>query len=297
MMGKTSFWRRRGRTPLGAAQSLVLLWSAVLLTLASTAGARADDAEESADAAMARMLQDPLATVSLINTDNSANFGMGDDEDVGYSFMVQPVYSIPAPELGVNFLPRAIIPIIGAPAGSDFPKLGEERQSRGGTTFGLSDIQAQLFVSPSGGEGLKWGVGPQISLRTRTDSKVAGPGWGAGPAGAIVGALGPWSFVMLAGNLWGQDGFNTGFFQPMVFYNFESLPGVYVGYNNAITADWNASSDNRYTVPVGLSFGKTFAFDGGYGLSLGTGAYAFPVKPDGGAEWQLKLGVTVVFPR
>jgi len=246
---------------------------------------------------MARLLQDPLANVSAVNSDNAINFGMGDGDDVGYGFQFEPVYSLPAPEWGVNFLPRAIVPIVGAPPGSDFPRLGEERPSGGDTTFGLSDIQAQLFVSPTGGGAWKWGAGPQISLRSRTDSKVGGPGWGGGPVGVIVGGAGPWSFVTIAGNIWGQDGFNTGFLQPMVFYNFETIPGAYVGYNNAIAADWDASSDNRLTVPLGLSAGKTFALGGGYGLSVGAGAYGFPVKPDGGAEWQLKFGITMVFPR
>lgn len=258
--------------------------------------AKAQEGGSSAEE-MARALQDPLATLAALMTDNSINFGMGDDDDVGYEFQLQPVYAVPAPEWGVNFIPRAVIPIVGAPPGSDFPKLGEQRSSGGSTTWGLSDIQAQLFVSPRTEGNWKWGAGPQVSFRTRTDTKVAGPGWGGGPVGIIVGSEGPWSFAGIFGNVWGQDDFNVGFVQPMIFYNFESLPGFSLSYNNTIAADWSASSDDRWTVPLGLTANQTFDMGDGYGLDLGLGAYGLAVKPDGGADWQLKFAITVLFPR
>jgi len=36
----------------------------------------------------------------------------------------------------------------------------------------------QFFFSPRNDSAWKWGIGPIFSLETRTDDKLAGPGWG-----------------------------------------------------------------------------------------------------------------------
>ncbi len=113
---------------------------------------------------MARMAQDPLASISAIASDNTFNFGTGADgeEQVAPNLQIQPVYSI---TLGSwNFIPRAIIPIIGAPPESDLPGLGPPRPPGSGRTWGLSDIATQFFFAPTGGAKVKWGVGPQLGM-------------------------------------------------------------------------------------------------------------------------------------
>ena len=247
--------------------------------------------------AIARSLQDPLANISAIITDNTFNLDMGGDEDrTGYDFQIQPVHSIQT-DRGFSIVPRGVIPIIGAPPASDFPFLGERREAGGGTTWGLGDIVVQSFIAPKTESAIKWGLGPQVSLRTRTDDQVGGPGWGGGLAGVVVASKGPWSFAGIANNLWGEDGFNTLSLMPMLYYNFESVPGAFVAYNNTIAYDWSASSGNQWTVPVGLHVGRAFTLGGGYGLELSLGGYKLAVRPEGAAEWQIKLGVSVVLPR
>ena len=256
--------------------------------------AQAEEAELSAAEVMARKLQDPLASMKAVMTDNTISFGQAGD--TGYNFQVQPVYSIPT-NRGFNFIPRAVIPIIGAPPASNFPKLGEPRSSGGNTKWGLGDIITQFFFAPSGGgEGWKWGVGPQVSFRTRTDSQVGGPGWGGGFGAIIVGGSGAWSFAGLVSNHWGENEFNILTAQPIIMYNFESIPGTYVGYNNSINLDWNAPSDDGLFVPLGLTGGRTFDMGSGFGLDLSLGLYAFADPPPGAADWQLKPGLTVIFP-
>ena len=110
-------------------------------------------------AEMARKLQDPLANISALMTDNDIQFKTGDD-DTSYSFQLQPVYAFDFPEQGFTFIPRAIIPIIGAAPESTFPKLGDPRPAGDGTTWGVSDIVTQFFFAPKTEAKWKWGVGP-----------------------------------------------------------------------------------------------------------------------------------------
>ena len=52
----------------------------------------------------------------------------------------------------------------------------------------------------------------------------------------------------------------------MIFYN---LPNAWhIHYNNMITYDWNATSGNRWTVPLGLGVGKMIALKGGHGIEM-----------------------------
>ena len=250
-------------------------------------------------AEMAKMLQDPLATISALMSDNDILFGTGSDDSESYSFQIQPVYAFDFPEAGFTFLPRGIIPILGVAPAADLPLLGEPDSSGGSRTWGLGDIVTQFYFAPKTEASWKFGLGPQLSWKTRTNDDVGGPGWGAGPSVVVVGNItDQLSFAGIVGNLWSYDGdFNTMLLQPMFFYNFRSLPGFWIGYNAAITADWKAASGDTWTLPVGLSAGKTWDVGGGHGFELLLGAYYNAVRPYGGADWSLKFGLNWLIPR
>jgi hypothetical protein len=77
-------------------------------------------------------------------------------------------------------------------------------------------------------------------------------------------------------------------------YNFEQLPGVYLGYNNTISADWKQSDNNRWTVPLGLTAGKTIPIGDGTALDLSLGGYNVVARPDGAPDWQFKFGISLI---
>lgn len=252
-------------------------------------------AEEPSAEDIARKAQDPLADVRAVMTDNTIAFGTSED-DTAYNFQVQPVYSLPTGG-NYNLIARGIIPIVGVPAGATLPRLDGEPIQGNGTKWGLSDIMAQLFWSPTTDADIKFGIGPQVSLRTRTSDQVGGPGWGLGAAAVLFGVAGNVSYGGIVGHHWGQDGFSLSSVQPLVFYNLQSLPGGYVAYNNTITYNWDAPSSDRWQVPLGLSIGRTVPVgSSGHALDLSLGAYKLAAKPEGGADWQLKLGLSLFFP-
>lgn len=166
-----------------------------------------------------------------------------------------------------------------------------------GTKWGLSDIYLQSFWSPKTDGAIKWGVGPQVSLRTRTSKRVGGPGWGGGISGVFFGGAGELSYGALFNHHWGQEGYSVSTAQPIVFYNVKAIPGSYVGYNNAITYNWSADSSDRWQVPLGLTIGRTIPIGNkGDALDLSVGAYGLVAKPEGGVDWQLKFGISWILP-
>jgi hypothetical protein len=259
------------------------------------------DAFADSAAEMAKKLQNPLANIKSLMTDNAIGFNTGDDEGTSFGFQLQPVYAIDMPDRGFTFIPRAVIPIMGLEPGTDTRFTGEEGNptpAGSSDVWGLGDSVVQFFFAPHTEGKWKYGIGPQLSLATRTKSEFRGPDWGAGLAGILVGNLTDnISFAGIVGNHWSFDGkFNAGMLQPMVFYNFDSIPGAYVSYNAVISVDWKSDSDNRWTVPLGLSIGRTFDMGGGNGLDVMIGPYKNVVRPDGAADWSARFMVNWLFP-
>lgn len=273
---------------IGLIRTIVLM----LLSVCATAVAFAQDAEE-----MARKLQDPLASIKALMTDNDVLFKTGQDK-TSYSFQLQPVYAVPFEERGFNFVTRGIIPYLGIAPQGQRPNLGEPLPPGDSRTWGLSDMTLQFFFSPRTDNPWKWGLGPMFSLKTRTESKLSGAGWGAGPVAVLVGNLSAQvSTAFVAGHLWGdENSFSTSILQPMVFYNLAGLPGAAISYSNTIAYDWNTSSGNSWTVPLGASISRTFALKGGTGLDMSLGYYYNVEKPQGAADSALKWAVSLIFP-
>lgn len=246
---------------------------------------------------IAKSLQDPLASIAAIMADNTFNLNAGNpDERTGYNFQLQPVYAFPFESF--NFIPRAVIPIVGVPSGAKFPNLGPPVGGPDDITWGLSDVMLQTFFSPRSEGTWKWGVGPQVSLKTRTDSLVAGPGWGIGVSAVLVGALGPVAVSALANQHWGDEGdFSLFTLQPMFFYDIPSIPGATIHYNNSITADWRIEGGTKWSVPLGLGVSKSFVVPGGHGVDLALGYYGMVSRPEGAPSAQVKFGLSWVFPR
>jgi hypothetical protein len=265
---------------------------AALMVVASTTLAQ-DDA---AILEMARKAQDPLGNVKAIMSDNTIAFDGGEaGDDTSYGFQIQPVYSIEN-DTSMNMILRGIVPIVGVEPGTVLPALGPEQRSDKDDQWGLSDSIVQYFFSPKTDGAVKWGVGPQVSLKTRSSDRQAGPGWGGGLAGVIFGGVGNWSIGAIAMQHWGEeDKFSMATLQGIITYNFESIPGAYLGYNNAMTYNWKADSGDEFTLPLGLTIGRTILLGNGDGLDFSIGAYDLVERPDNAPEWQLKLGLSYFF--
>ena len=124
--------------------------------------------------------------------------------------------------------------------------------------------------------------------------------WSAGPSLVVLATPGHWVIGALANNQWsfvgwGKKSVDEMLVQPFVNYNFPH--GWYVTSSPIITANWEAASDERWTVPIGAGVGKIIKIDK---LPINTSLQAFcnVVTPQhSGADWQLRFQVQFLFPK
>ncbi|MGV2989906.1 hypothetical protein ACE1OE_19915 [Vibrio sp. E150_011] len=141
---------------------------------------------------MAKKIQDPLADLAALQVDFNAKFNVGENKDTSYSAIIQPLYTIDTENY--NLVTRQLIPALYVPEVTD----GNTNYS-----FELGDIVSSAFISPKTDSDWKWGLGPQVSLKTRTnDQLAAGAGWGGGVTSVATGAAGAWSFATFLSHLW-----------------------------------------------------------------------------------------------
>jgi hypothetical protein len=262
---------------------LMILLGLVLVCATPPVWAQHDDAE------LAKKTQNPVADLISVPFQNNVNFGVGPHDDVQYILNIQPVIPFKLTE-DWNLISRTIVPLIYQPELA--PGVGE--------VFGLGDIQESLFLSPAKPGKVIWGLGPIFQFPTATDDSLGQGKWGAGPTAVALTVHGPWVLGALVNNVWSFAGdsdrrdVNQMLLQPFVNYN---LPDAwYVVTAPIITADWEADSDDRWTVPIGAGVGKIVRL-GKLPVNAQASAYYNVIRPDNAAEWQLRIQIQLLFPR
>ena len=164
----------------------------------------------------------------------------------------------------------------------------------------FGDIELQTYVSPGFFNKWVWGFGPVVDAPTATENSLGTGKWSAGPAAGLVFVSGPWVNGVLANQTWSFAGqsdraaVSQSTFEPVISYNFEN--GWFLGFDSTMTADWNAPSDRRWTIPIGLDAGKEFEI-GRHTLSFQFGTYYNVERAEGAARWLVRVQVTLEFPK
>jgi hypothetical protein len=92
---------------------------------------------------------------------------------------------------------------------------------------------------------------------------------------------------------WGDKDVNQMLLQPFVNYNLAD--GWYLTSSPVMTANWEAGSGDRWTVPVGGGVGKLFKL-GPLPINTSLQAYYNVEKPRYASEWQLRFQVQFLLP-
>jgi hypothetical protein len=265
-----------------------LIATLVAATLLAVTPAHADMSAED----LAKAAQNPIGNLISVPFQNNTNFGVGPQDGTQNILNIQPVIPFEV-DKDWNIITRTILPLIWQPGSVP----GE------GTTFGLGDLQLSAFLSPSepGPGGLIWGVGAIVQMPTDTND-LGNRNWGLGPTAVLLKLEkgNPWVYGVLVNNVWSLTSNQRGgsysnfLIQPFVNYNFPD--GTYVNSAPIITADWKAEGGQQWTVPLGLGVGKIFRL-GKLPVNTQLGAYYNVVKPDNGANWQLRAQVQFMFPK
>jgi hypothetical protein len=250
-------------------------------------------AQEGGDAtALAKAAQNPVAAMISVPFQYNINLETGPLEKTQHILNIQPVYPIRM-NAEWNVITRTIVPVISQPAFN----ASQDREN------GLGDIQFSAFLSPQAPSGgWIWGAGMIVQLDTATDDRLGQGVWGLGPTAVALKTDGPWLYGALINNVWsvsedsGRASVNQLLLQPFINYNFPEHPGRYLSFSPIITADWKADSGQRWVVPLGLSIGQIVKV-GTQPLNLQAGAYYNVERPDAAARWQIRLLVSLMFPK
>ncbi len=260
-----------------------IVWGGVFLLLICNSAVAAEPSAEE----LAKQAQNPIASLISVPIQNNTNFGIGPDDETQNVMNIQPVYPFSITD-NVNLITRTIVPLISQP---DFYTGGQGRE------FGLGDISFSAFFSPSKPSKLTWGVGPVFVLPTATDDTLGQDTWSGGVS--VVGLMmpGKWVIGSLFSNIWDISGdVNVNFFTWQYFINYNLSDGWYLTSAPIITANWEASSGDKWTVPFGGGVGKIFKI-GKQNLNGQAQAFYNVEKPENGPDWQLRLQLQFLFPK
>ncbi len=221
---------------------------AVLLVLATSipVGSTIAQTEAEIKTKLAAAAQNPLASMISLPLQNNTTFGGNMDGDALNVLNIQPVYPVRLSD-SWNLITRTILPVMSSPFGP-----GDSNETGIGNT-----IFTGWFSPAEPYKNLIWGVGPILNLPTASKDVFGSDQWGGGLSAVGVLIDGPWVVGALVNNIWGFDNteeLNSFLFQ--YFFNFNLDHGWYLVSAPIITADWNASSTNRWVVPFGGGFGK-----------------------------------------
>jgi len=251
--------------------------------------ARAQEKSKHDMAALAKASQNPIADLISLPFENTTNFEVGTEDAVTNDLTIKPVYPTRVGE-NWNLINRALIPI----------KYQEERFAGEGSDFGIGDITYQGFFSPASSGELVWGVGPMVVIPVGSGDRMSSDKWSAGPS--IVGLMMPGNWVCggLVSNVWSfageGDADDVNLFSFQYFINYNMKGGWYLTTSPTITANWEADSDNTWTVPFGGGFGRVFKI-GKQPVNMKLTGYYNADKPDYAADWTLQAQMTFLFPK
>ena len=277
----SSAWRKRFMQALVA-----------ILLLSPIAAARQEPENEDQTANLQKATQNPVASLISVPLQNNTNFGANPgyrNQDV---LNIQPVIPIGISK-DWNLLLRWITPIIYQPVPNapGTPETGE---------YGLGDMQPTFFISPKKPGKLIWGVGPVFQLPTATNTFLGQGKLGIGPSTVVLTQPGHWTLGLLENNVWSVAGSGSrpavNQFLMQYFINYNLKKGWFIGVSPIITANWEASRGNVWTVPFGGGIGRIMKF-GAQPVSLVAQFYGNAVHPANTPAWTMRLQISFLFPK
>jgi hypothetical protein len=197
-----------------------------------------------------------------------------------------------------NLFNRAIIPLANVDGGIVGPNNPSPEPGKGAS--GLGDINYALIFSPVDYDTFIWGVGPAITIPSASDDQLGSGKWSTGIAGMVLRDTG-WGNILVRGSqVWSFAGdsdrkdVNKMVIEPIITYNMGD--GWHLFTDMIISANWKAESRNRWIVPLGGGFGRTFKV-GNQTLLSRIEAYYNVEKPEGAPDYSVSLTIQFVFPK
>ena len=255
--------------------------------------------------------QNPVAGLISVPVQSNTNFGIGPFDRNQNILNIQPVIPINVSQ-NWNMIVRWIAPIVWqpAPGTANLEVFGIEEntppffaaqdvQAHAGV-FGLGDMTPTFFFSPANPHKLIWGVGPMFALPTATGRALGQGKWSVGPSVVALLQPGSWTIGALVNNVWSiagrSDRADVNQMSLQYFINYNMKKGWFISVSPIITANWQASSGNVWTVPVGGGVGRVFRL-GYQPLNASVAFFGNVVHPVGGSPWGMRVQLSFLFPK
>jgi hypothetical protein len=282
------------------------------LSLTQIAPLNSQAQQPSADTGdLQKATQNPVAGLISVPIQSNTNFGIGPFDRNQGVLNIQPVVPVNLSE-NWNLIVRWISPIIWqpAPGTANLEVFGiventpayfaaQDVQAHAGV-FGLGDMTPTFFFSPAKPHKVIWGAGPMFALPTAT-GRVLGQGkLSVGPSFVALVQPGPWTIGALVNNIWSvagpSDRADVNQMSLQYFINYNMKKGWFISISPTITANWQASSGNVWTVPVGGGVGRVFRL-GFQPVNVSVAFFGNVVHPVGGSPWGMRLQMSFLFPK
>jgi hypothetical protein len=177
-----------------------------------------------------------------------------------------------------------------------------------GRTTGFGDMYYVGLFTPAepalrldNGANVLWGLGFDLGFPTASEDILGTGKWLAGPS--FLGVyMGPkWKVGGLGMHYWDfagdddRDDVNMTNLQYFVYYSLDETSSIGAGPN--IIANWEADNDNRFTVPVGIGYNRTFQF-GKVPVRFGAEVHYSVIMPDDtpASEWDFRFYIIPAVP-
>ncbi len=237
--------------------------------------------------ALAKETQNPVGDIVAVPFQFNFNSGGAYQDQTYFNLNFQPVIPIHLTPKW-TYITRYILPINNIPTGN------------GVSYSGTGDLQVQTFLTPARPGKIIWGVGPAFSLPTATAYPAKTGTWAAGPSIVLLAIPGPFVlgslFVQLSPMTDANGPPRTNLFLWQYFVNYNFGKGWALATAPSINANWDASRNQRWTVPVGGGISRTLVF-ARQPMTLGFQYYYNPIRPDNANSTTLRFIVSLIFPQ
>ena len=303
-----------------------------LVWVEGAAGQEVDLKDPAVMAAISEAMSNPISSLIIFQTqfqwtqikppsDWTPPPGVLYPSDGEVSFQFQLIPTVPAP-LGskLNLISRMGIPFYGSPYSSelndivahsgvsdhsiweDLPTVEDPTQR----TWGLGDLWYLGLVAPrapikAGSGTLLVAAGPTLMMPTASEAVLGLGKWSSGP-GALFGWTSPkWMFAMLGMQFWDfagdEDRADVSMATLQAFYYYTINPKWSVGASPMAQFNWEGSSDNKVTFPIGFGVNYTTPW-GKIPVRTGLEAQYAAIAPSDtpGSRWIVRLSIIPVIP-
>ena len=266
---------------------------------------------EPSEEEIAEAINNPLSYLYLLWVQNDTMWWSGDlldkldeDDKVMNTTLIQPIMPVQLTE-NWKAIFRPIIPINSFDTISGFDIIEDEQE---GPIFdtqfdretGLGDIILWTAFSNQYKPPNVFGFGPTVMMDTASDDSLGTGKWSAGPMALAFHIGEKWIYGAVAQHWWSFAGDNdrdsVNLTDVQYVLRYRVTPMTNIGFGPNIRINWDADSDNKWSVPVGLG-ADTLVKLGPLPAKIGFEAYHYVEKPDDfGPEWQIRFLFVPVIP-